>query len=288
MGIRKMLFVTDFEELWFDALQSLMGLRQAGLDHVVFLHVISRDLVAMRRGKGYLLEEEIKLKEMANVRFMDWAASIFEKGMECGAYVVVGENVPKIVSTAEAEKVDLIVTGVHKRTPVEKLYADSQTLELLRRTRTPVLVHKYVSSSGKVNEKPFDAPLFVTDWSPPSERVIEYIISLKKAVNKVVATHVIVEDSMKGKSRTELQRTRKECLKRLEEISVTFEGEGIKVDTHLGVGDVVTQINNIARESGCTMIIAGTTGKGAWRARWLGSISRELAETSDLPTLLVP
>ena len=42
MEIRKMLFVTDFEGLWFDALQSLMGLRDIGLDHVVLLHVIER------------------------------------------------------------------------------------------------------------------------------------------------------------------------------------------------------------------------------------------------------
>lgn len=37
MKIRKLLFVTDFEELWFDALQSLMDLRKAGLEHVIFL-----------------------------------------------------------------------------------------------------------------------------------------------------------------------------------------------------------------------------------------------------------
>ena len=57
MGIRKMLFVTEFEELWFDALQSLMDLKKAGLNHVVFLHVIDRDEVAMQRGKGYLKDE---------------------------------------------------------------------------------------------------------------------------------------------------------------------------------------------------------------------------------------
>jgi hypothetical protein len=34
MEIKKMLFVTDFEGLWFDALRSLMALRAVGLDHV--------------------------------------------------------------------------------------------------------------------------------------------------------------------------------------------------------------------------------------------------------------
>ena len=54
MKITTMLFVSEFEELWFDALQSLLGLRKAGMNHVVFLHVIQREKVAMRRGAGYL------------------------------------------------------------------------------------------------------------------------------------------------------------------------------------------------------------------------------------------
>ncbi len=288
MELKRMLFVTDFEELWFDALESLMDLRKAGLDHVVFLHVIRRDEVAMHRGKGYLKEEETKLKQIADVRFIDWAGSIFEKGMECGAYVVVGKHVTKILSTAEAEKVDLIVMGAHKRTKIEKLYADSETLELLRRTRTPVLVHKYMLPSGKVNDKPFQIPLFVTDWSPACERALEHIITVKNAIKKLVVVHAIKEDAMKGKSKTEFQEIRKQNRKRLEEISTSFEDEGIEVETHLLIGDVVPQIENAAREYGCTMIVTGTTGKGAWRARWLGSISQELAESSELPTLLIP
>lgn len=42
MRISTMLFVSEFEELCFEALQSLMGLRKAGLSHVVFLHAIQR------------------------------------------------------------------------------------------------------------------------------------------------------------------------------------------------------------------------------------------------------
>ncbi len=47
MKIKKLLFVTKFEELWFDALKCLMELRKADLEHVVLLNVIERDKVAM-------------------------------------------------------------------------------------------------------------------------------------------------------------------------------------------------------------------------------------------------
>ncbi len=89
MKIKKLLFVTKFESLCYDALQSLLGLRKSGLEHVVFLNVIEREKVSMRRGKGYVKEDAVRLKEMANIRFIDWAENLFEMGMEVGAYIEV-------------------------------------------------------------------------------------------------------------------------------------------------------------------------------------------------------
>ena len=114
MEIRKMLFVTDFEGLWFDALQSLMGLREVGLDHVVLLHVIERKV------GYYTKEEKARLMAMAEVRFVDWAQSLYEEGMECGSYIVVGDTVGKILEAATDEGVDLVVlldkkSGIYQR-----------------------------------------------------------------------------------------------------------------------------------------------------------------------------
>ena len=288
MGIKKLLFVTQFDELWFDALQSLMDLRKVGLDHVVFIHVIERDKVAMRRGRGYLKDEQVKLKEMANVRFIDWAETLYEQGMEVGAYILVGNLVPKIISAAQEEGVDLIVTGRHKRRRIEELYAGSETIELLRRTSIPVLVHKYMAASGKVNDRPFERPLLAVDWSPASDRAIEFLISLKDIAQKIEVIHVASEKSLRGFSAMEVQKVRKESRRKLDEICLAFRGEGIDAKTHVHVGNVVEQINRAAHEHGASMIVAGTTGKGPWRERWLGSVSKELAEQSEFPTLLVP
>jgi len=126
MKISKILFVSAFEELWLDALQSLMALRKAGMNNVVFLHVISKDKVAMRRGAGYLKQEERKLKEIADIRFIDWAETLFEEGMEVVAHIAIGNIVPKILSVTEIEKVDLIVTARLKRAKFEELYAGSE------------------------------------------------------------------------------------------------------------------------------------------------------------------
>jgi len=276
MKIRKLLFVTDFEELWFDALQSLMDLRKAGLEHVIFLHVIEREKVAMHRGVGYLKDEEAKLRGMADIRFIDWAESLFETGMECGAYILVGSPVPKVLSVANEEKIDLIVTGAHKST---------ETIEILRRTPIPVLVHKY---DIRKSERPFERPIFVTDWSPPCERAMECLIALKNILKNVVVVHVIPEKSIKGLTKIEIQKMQRDNKRRLEEVCDTLSSEGISSEFHLYMGEITEQIKKATSEHNTSMIVAGTTGKGTWRARWLGSVSHELVQESELPILLVP
>ena len=276
-----MLFVTDFEGLWFDALRSLMGLRKVGLDHVVLLNVIERKI------GYYTKEEKAKLMAMAEVRFVDWAQSLFEEGMECGSYIVVGDTVRKILETVEEEGVDFVVINRQKRTGMEKLYVDSKTLEFLRKTPTPVLVHKYRVESGRINDGLFERPLLAMDWSPPATRALDFLVGLKSIIKKLQVIQVVTENAIVGLGRRGLQKMEREHRRRLDELCNALEGEGIEAEAHLYVGDV-TQIQNAAREYEATLIATGTTGKSAWQARWLRSVSQELAEVSELPTLLVP
>lgn len=286
--MKKMLFVTQFEELWFDALESLMDLRKAGFNHVVFLHIIERDKVAMKRGKGYLKDEEVRLREMANVRFIDWAENLFEKGMEVGAYIVVGDVLAKIISTSQEEGVDLIVTGRHRRPKFEELYAGSETLELLRRTSTPVLVHKYMLPSGKINDKPFEQPLLALDWSDASENAVEYLLGFTGVIKKIVAIHVASEKSFKSDSSMEIQSIRKENRQKLEAVCDRFRDVGIDAESHLYVGPTCEQIEKAAQEREATMIVGGTTGSRPLKEIFLGSTAKKLAERSAFPTLLIP
>jgi nucleotide-binding universal stress UspA family protein len=288
MNTKKLLFVTQFEELWFDALQSLMDLRKAGFNHVVFLHVIERDKVAMRRGKGYLKDEEVKLREIANVRFIDWAESLFEQGMEVGAYIVVGNVLPKIVSTVEEEKVDLVVTGRHKKGKIQELYAGSETVEILRRTSTPVLVYKYMLPSGKINEKPFEQPLIALDWSDSTDRIVQYVMNFKEIIRKVVVVHVASDKELKGPSAMEIQAIRKANRQKLEEVCERFQKEGIDAEPHLYIGSTCEQLEKAAQEREVTMIVAGATGQSKLKEFFLGNVARNLAENSAFPTLLIP
>jgi len=288
MKITTMLFVSEFEELWFDALQSLMGLRKAGLNHVVFLHVIPRESVAMRRGTGYLKQEERKLREIADIRFIDWAETLFEEGMEVGAHISIGNVVPKILSVAEIEKVDLIVTARMKRGKFEEIFLGSETSDLLRRTEKPVLIYNYQSQSGKVGENPFERLLLALDWSVSSEKVLDFVLAMKQAVKRVEIMHVLSEKHIGKLSKMEAHKVERESKKRLDEVCDAFVQERFDARPHLYIGDREEQIQRGAAEHRATMIVLGTRQATAWREKWSGSISHSLAEKSELPVLIVP
>ena len=288
MEFKKLLFVTKFEELGFDALRSLLNLRRSALEHVVFVYVIERDMVAMRRGKGYQKDEEIRLRETANIRFIDWAGGLFEQGMEVGCYIVVGGLVPEVIKATQKEDADLIVIGRSHKGVLEYLYSGSDVTELLRRAWTPVLVYKRLSETAISVEEPFERPLVAIDWSPSSLRGVEYMKSLKNVVQEINLVHVASEKDLKDPSAMGIQKVRKDARNKLEQICKSFETVGINAKEHVYIGDPDEEIEKAARDCQATLIVLGSSSKTAWVERWLGSTPRKIAEESIYPTLIIP
>jgi nucleotide-binding universal stress UspA family protein len=288
MKVEKILFVTKFEQLGFDALLSLLSLRKASLGHVVFMNVIERERVAMRRGTGYLKSEERRLREVANIRFIDWAENLFEQGMEVGVYIVVGSLVPEVIKAAGKEEADLIVIGRPHKGILEQLYAGPDVTELLHRSSTPVLVYKQLTESAIAFEKPFERPLLAMDWSPASLLAVEYLAEWKDICQQIHVVHVVSEKELKGTDAMDIQKTRKQTRRKLDEICQTFESAQIQAEPHVYVGETAAEIEKAARECQATLIVLGSSAKAAWVERWMGSTPREIAEKSVYPTLLIP
>ena len=287
MKIKRLLFVTKFEELGFDAVQSLLSLTKADLNHIVFINVIEKDRFTMSR-VGYRKDEEIRLREAANIRFIDWSESLFEQGLEVGVYIVIGSLVSEVIKAANKEEADLIVIGRSHKGVLEHLYSGSDVTELLRRTATPVLVYKHMSETAISIEKPFERPLLAIDWSPASLKAVEYLKGLKDVVHEVRVVHVAGEKDLKGSSAMTIQKTRKETRIKLEKVCAVFEDEGIKAREHVYIGDPDVEIEKAARDCQASMIVLGSSAKTAWVEKWLGSTPRNIAEKSVYPTLLIP
>jgi nucleotide-binding universal stress UspA family protein len=288
MKIGKLLFVTKFEDLGYDALKTLLSLRQSGLEHIVFMYVIEREKVSMRRGIGFQKDEAIRLKETANIRFIDWAERLFEQGMEVGVYIQIGSLAAEVAKAVRKEEADLVVIGRSQKTALEQFYAGSTVTELIRRLPVPVLVYKPVTDNPFVTGTPFQRPLIATDWSPASLRAVEYLLDLTPLIEEVRVVHVADADEIEGSSVMNAQKTRKDAKARLEEICARFQAQGTAARSHVYVGDPETEIERAARECQATMVVLGSSSKNLWVERWLGSTPRKIAENSEFPTLLIP
>ncbi|MCK5100105.1 MAG: universal stress protein [Desulfobacteraceae bacterium] len=288
MKIKKLLFVTKFDDLCYNSLNSLLNLAKASLEHVVFLNVIEKEKVSMHRGAGYIKEEEVKLKETANIRFIDWAENLFELGLEVGAHINVGSLIPEIIKTVDLEKPDLIVIGRSHKGPIKHLYSKSDVTELIRRISIPILVFKHKNEDNIVPEKIFSRPLLATNWSESSKKAAEYINDIKGLIDELNVMHVTNKKNLKSKSTHLVQKIRKEERKKLDTLCDVFEDNGIKTRTHVYVGDPEKEIIKAGREYQASIIILGSSSKTAIVERWMGSITRTIADNSIFPCLLIP
>lgn len=288
MDIKKLLFVTKFEELGFGALQSLLSLRSCSLEHVVFLYVIEREKVALKRGVGFNKDEQIRLKEAANIRFIDWAERLFETGMEVGVYIQVGSLAAEVVSATRKEEADLVVIGRTHKGALEQFYSGSTVTELIRRLSVPVLVYKPAPEGIRAFEKPFERPLLATDWSPACHRAVNYLKGMQRIIKEVQVVHVVAEKQIEGSSVMQAQKTHRDAKTRLAETCALFEAEGIPARSQVYVGDATEQIDQAAQECQASLIVLGSSAKASWVERFIGSTPRAIAEGSAFPTLLIP
>lgn len=295
MIIKKLLFPTKFQELAFNALESLTDLKSSGLQEIILAHVINREDVGFVPYGGYLKEEEIRLREEARIRFEDWQKMLSKKGIDSKIRIEVGNPIPEILRIAEDEKVDLIVAGRKKRTDLEKTYVGSHTLDLMRRSTLPILISKYMVQyewmgelATQVNKHPFQRPLLATDWSEGSKKALELLTSFHGLTEKVLVAHIIDVKICKGCDNEEVERLKQESNQRLAEYCRQLEKAGFQAEAHVYSGKSAPSLITLAHEQKASMIVMGTTGKDRFKEFWLGSVSHRVAELSELPVLLVP
>jgi len=295
MKFKKILFNTRFKDNAISALEEITDLRAIGLKEVVLVYVIPRDSVAFVPYGGYQKEKELEIKKKVSDKFENWVDILAKKGVKSKIQIEVGMPNAVILSIAEKEKVDIIVAGSKKRSLLEKVYVGTHLLDLARRSPIPILMNKYLAEYEKdgeiitkVNEHIFDRPMLATDWSCPSENALEALISLKGLASKIIVAHNIGFKITKAMSPDQFKEIKKESRKRLEEYQNRLKDAGIDSETSLTSGRTVPELINVSRKNNASMIVMGRTGKDWLSQYWLGGISHRIAETSELPVLLIP
>jgi nucleotide-binding universal stress UspA family protein len=295
MIFKKVLFHTHFRELALNSLKTILELKNTGLESIVLTHIIPRDEVSFVPYGGYLKETEAQLKAEARMRFEDWQEIIAQHGIESHIRIEVGAPNAEILTIAEKEKVDLIVIGRKKRTLVQKVYVGSHIMDILRRSKVPVLISKYMvqfewenEQLTRTNEHIFERPMLATDWSQPSENARQSMSALKGLAETILVVHVIDTKLTKGMNRDKRSQIEKESKTRLQNYCRKIEQFGMKAEQHLSAGKTVQELIRLSRDHKASMIVMGKTGKDWFHEYWLGGVSHQIAELSELPVLMVP
>ncbi len=295
MGFEKVLFHTQFREMSREALSAILTLKTVGMKEIVLAAVIPRDDVAFVPYGGYDKAGEDRVREEMTQRFAPYLSAVAAAGIAGRARIDCGIVNAVVLDIAEAENVDLIVTGRKKRTLMEHIYVGGHTLDLVRRSPVPILMGKFmveVDREGQtetlINDRPFRHPMIATDFSDPPRRALDQLAGLKGLAEHVTVVHTIGQRRSQGMSIEGIAALEAESRKHLNDAVNRLIDAGIPADGILRRGRTVAEILQAADDAKATVIVMGRTGKDWLQEYWLGGVSHQVAEMAPLPVLLVP
>jgi nucleotide-binding universal stress UspA family protein len=140
----------------------------------------------------------------------------------------------------------------------------------------------------------FDNILVATDFSPNSQRAVEYAVQLAKRLSaRLTVLHVVPEPSpldypMEGVPPEEVAAWQQEAAKRLDQQVAEAKREYVKVDcvqqTALSPRD---EIVKVATELPADLLVLSTHGLTGWKHFLIGSYAEKILEHAPCPTAIV-
>jgi nucleotide-binding universal stress UspA family protein len=191
--------------------------------------------------------------------------------------------------------VSLIVSGRERKGFFGEIFVGSITDKIIRYGSTPVYVPKYPGVMGadketcaRFCERLFTRVLYPTDWSDCARAALQYIKGLKAAgVEEVVIAHIMDEKAMKLQTSDRFKEFKRVDMEKLAQVKDELENEGFRTKIHLSIGNPRAEVIRVATKEDVSLIVVGSHGKGRAEGILWGSVSRNIAEYSDRPVLLI-
>jgi nucleotide-binding universal stress UspA family protein len=136
-AIGRVLCPTDFSEQSLKALKAAMELCDLFSARLDVLHVVHDSAIKTMKMTG---EREKALQELRERAQKKLDAFLAENAVRCTGMIEEGEPYEKIVSFAQQNSIDLIVTGARGLGLIEEMLIGSVTDAVLKSSHCPVLV----------------------------------------------------------------------------------------------------------------------------------------------------
>ena len=219
-------------------------------------------------------------------------------GFTVEARISPGNAKREINRIAEEEGFPLVVVGSQGRSLVGGAFLGGVAHEVMLGTRQPLLIvrlavddQKNLSVIGITEQKVTQHILFATDFSPGAQGVSLYLEQLLATgtVKEVTLLHVQDRSRIEPHLVDRIDEFNKTDKERLQELKGRLEaGSDVRVTPKLVYGDPHTEVMREITESGATMVMMGTQGRGFFKELFVGSVSQFVARRSPIPVLLIP
>ena len=222
-----------------------------------------------------------------------------EPGVETAGELLESGNIPeKIMQRAEALDADLIVTGSHGRTGIERLALGSVVDPLLRRCRQPVLVIPALLDPPRLDNPVWIARILcAVDFSTASLTAFARALSIAEETDANLTVLNVIEplpELVKGSPLLDWSddhTTRAATIARLTRLRALVPrnaNDYCTVRTAVLEGRAWQQILALAEREQSDLIVLGVHGRNALEAALFGSNSRNVITHAHCPVLVVP
>ncbi len=273
MLFKRVLIPIDLSEVSADQLECALQLKRYGMEELVLLYVLTVE-------GDIPPEDELALNNLLN--------KAVSAGVKARTVVEKGKVSNKILEVAKKERSSVIVMASSGKTKATELMVGSVSLEVVRRTKVPVLVGKFFAIGKKkpnTNSAPLlESVLVSVDLTSATKNVLETFKQLDESgCERAVLFHVVPSNKYSVEDNDKFQAVKKD----LSEWKGAHKGN-CELDTHLHYGSPAYNIIEAAREFDATLIVMGNVGKGLLHSMTLGSVSDEVLRKSNVHVLIVP
>lgn len=195
-----------------------------------------------------------------------------------------GDAAPEILRVAQQNKAGLIVIGTHGGTGIGRLLVGSVTEQVLRAASCPVLAVKKNQVASNIQ-----TILLPTDLSESSESALGVAFSLARDYHaRLIVLHVASSGNAVPYSQFEMMLKESSSYRHeLEEQLRQCQKPACNAEFRVAEGDAADQINRIAQETRCDLIVMGTHGRTGLQRLLMGSVAENTLRNASCPVLLV-
>jgi nucleotide-binding universal stress UspA family protein len=195
-----------------------------------------------------------------------------------------GEPATEIVRRARELDASLIIMGIGKHKPLDRLFAGETTLRVIRHASCPVL-----AVAGPLEHPPREV-VVATDFSPESALAAQSAIAFLQPGATLRLVHVWEPSASSNVELLAIESRYAEGLtERFERVAAALDvPAGVTVAFETRVGKTVPQLLECAQAHDADMIVAGRHGLGRIARIFIGSVTSALVRAASCAVLVTP